>query len=85
MAGGTALAAWHRQRSWVGAGCAAAILGVVVLLGVFGRQITRVARSQQRLAAKNAELDVAHGQLDAILASLIQGVAFHTEADGLIV
>lgn len=71
------LSEWHRQRVWVMLAGMSAGIGAVVLLQVFARQYRRVELSEGSLAAKNAELDTAHRQLDVTLANLSQGVCFY--------
>ena len=71
-----ALSDWYRQRTWVVLGGAAACICTVVLLHLFARQYRRVELSELTLAAKNAQLDAAHRQLDVTLANLSQGVCF---------
>jgi diguanylate cyclase (GGDEF)-like protein len=74
-----ALSEWYRQRLWIVGSAAAAGVGGLLLLRLFGAQYIRLELSQRSLAAKNVELDSAHRQLDATLANLIQGVCFFDE------
>jgi diguanylate cyclase (GGDEF)-like protein len=79
------LSEWHQQRLWVVVAGVSAVVCVILLLRLFAAQYQRVAASEQSLAAKNAELDTAHRQLDATLSNLSHGVCFFNENKELIV
>jgi diguanylate cyclase (GGDEF)-like protein len=80
-----ALSDWYRQRIWVGLGTVSAVVCALSLLRLFAGQYGRLAASQRALTTKNAELDNAHRQLNATLASLIQGVCFFDSDYNLLV
>jgi diguanylate cyclase (GGDEF)-like protein len=72
-----ALVHWRGNIIWFVAGAAAAAAGVVILLRLFARQYWRIESSEQSLAAKNAEIEAAHRQLNETLANLSQGVCLY--------
>lgn len=76
---------WYQRRIWVIAGAISSIICVIALLRLFGGQYCRLKLSEMSLAAKNSELDIAHGRLDATLANLTQGVCFYNDERQLIV
>ena len=80
-----ALSEWYQQRLWVGFGSISAIICVILLLRLFAMQYRRLELSERSLAIKNVELDTAHGQLDATLSNLSQGVCFYNEDMRLVV
>jgi len=79
------LSQWYQQRLWIFAGCAGSIICVILLLHLFAGQYRRIKLSELSLARKNADLDIAHQQLDATLASLSQGVCFFNDDKVLLV
>jgi diguanylate cyclase (GGDEF)-like protein len=80
-----ALYQWRRERIWLVLGGLVSALGAVGLLLLFGRQFNRIEASERSLAAKNAELDITHRQLEATLANLSQGVCYFDENNKLLV
>jgi len=80
-----ALTQWKRERAWVVLGGIFFALCAIGVLWLFGLQFRRIKRSERSLAAKNAELDVAHRQLEATLANLSQGVCFFDQNNQLLV
>jgi diguanylate cyclase (GGDEF)-like protein len=79
------LTEWYQQRLWVIFGCVSSIICVIFLLRLFASQYRRLELSELSLARKNAELDIAHEQLDATLANLSQGVCFYDDDKKLVV
>jgi len=80
-----ALADWQSQINWIILGGMLAVAGAVGILQLFARQFERIETSKRRLAAKNAELDFMHRQLQVTLANLSQGVCFFDHNDRLLV
>jgi diguanylate cyclase (GGDEF)-like protein len=79
------LAGWSRQILWIVLGAAAAVIGVMLLLRHLAGQVDRLERSSVLLAGKNAELEIAHSQLDSALANISLGVCFFSGDQKLIV
>jgi diguanylate cyclase (GGDEF)-like protein len=63
------LAGWRRELVWMILGGIVASTGAVLLVGLFGAQL-------QRLALRNAQLDEARRQLDAAISNISQGICF---------
>jgi diguanylate cyclase (GGDEF)-like protein len=78
-----ALLQWEQERIWVVLGGFFSALCALVVLWLFDLQFNRIAASERSLAAKNAELDMAHRQLEATLANLSQGVCFFDQNNAL--
>jgi diguanylate cyclase (GGDEF)-like protein len=74
-----ALMQWRQEREWVVLAGIFSALCALGLLRLFGLQYERIEASERSLAAKNAELDVTHRQLEATLANLSQGVCLFDE------
>ncbi len=70
---------FYQQRIRVIAGAVAVIIGAAILLRLFAVLYWRAEQSERALAAKNVDLDAARQQMDATLASLVQGVCFFDE------
>jgi len=79
------LAQWRQARKWVALGGIFSALCAVGVLRLFARQFNRIEASERSLAAKNAELDITHRQLEATLANLSQGVCYYDENNKLLV
>jgi len=80
-----ALSDWRQQRIMVVLGSIAAAICALVLIKLFATQYRRLERSEQTLASKNAELDVAHEQLNVTLANLVQGVCLFDRENRVVV
>ncbi|MEA2739304.1 MAG: hypothetical protein QOH05_2611 [Acetobacteraceae bacterium] len=72
-----ALASWRRQVFWLLAGAATAAAGVIFLLRIFGRQVSRLER-------QNGQLESGRQQFDAVLHNMSQGITFFDENQKLI-
>jgi diguanylate cyclase (GGDEF)-like protein len=79
------LADWPRQIMWLVLGAIAAIVALLLLLRHLARQVDRLERSQSLLVTKNEEIEAAHLQFDAALASISLGVCFFNADKKLIV
>jgi diguanylate cyclase (GGDEF)-like protein len=80
-----ALLKWEQGRYWVVLGGIVSALFAIGVLQLFGLQFKRIETSERKLAAKNAELDLARLQMEATLANLSQGVCFFDENNNLLV
>jgi len=80
-----ALMKWRQGRIWVVLGGTLTALFAIGILRLFGWQFERIEMSERNLATKNAELDLAHRQMEATLANLNQGVCFFDENNNLLV
>jgi diguanylate cyclase (GGDEF)-like protein len=80
-----ALLQWAHERYWIVlGGIFSAVCGISLLL-LYGWQFRRIEISERILAAKNAELDITHQQLEVTLANLVQGVCFFDANNKLLV
>ncbi len=80
-----ALLQWQHERYWDVLGGILSAVFAVSLLWMFGLQFRRIEISERILAAKNAELDITHQQLEVTLANLVQGVSFFDANNKLLV
>jgi diguanylate cyclase (GGDEF)-like protein len=80
-----ALLQWAHERYWVVLGGIFSAVCAISVLWLFGRQFRRIELSERILAAKNAELDITHQQLEVTLANLVQGVCLFDENNKLLV
>ena len=78
-----ALLQWAHERYRVVLGGIFSAVCALSLLWLFGRQFRRIEISERILAAKNAELDITHQQLEVTLANLVQGVCLFDENNKL--
>jgi len=80
-----ALLRWEARKPWVVLGGILAAAAVLVMLHVFARQYRRLERSEQSLASKNGELDLARRELEETLGNLSQGVCLFDSRRRLLV
>jgi diguanylate cyclase (GGDEF)-like protein len=80
-----ALVHWRGNIVWFVAGGAAAAASVAILMRLFARQYWRIESSERSLAAKNAEIEAAHRQLNETLSNLSQGVCLYGSDKRLLV
>jgi diguanylate cyclase (GGDEF)-like protein len=71
-----ALSDWSGQRPWIELGGVVATASALFLIYVFAGQYSRIKLSEASLSEKNQQLVLAHGQLDATLSNISQGVCF---------
>jgi diguanylate cyclase (GGDEF)-like protein len=70
------LSRWRHQTRLLLGGAGVVTVGAVFLLWVFGRQFSRLERSEDSLAQQNAELESSRLKFNAVLDNMSQGLTF---------